>query len=268
MSGNLDDIQLREEDLRDLRIAKSKLEYPGLTARITDLIGKPIEEGFKLLPKNVNQKIGEITQMALLKGLEYAVYTMGETDKKNSQDWLHKLLIASSGFAGGFAGFSSLALELPISTCIILRSIADIARSEGHNVRQLEVKLSCLEILALGGTKKTHEPVNSGYWAIRSMLAKSVSEAAAFIAERGFAEKGAPPLIKLITAIGSRFSVVITEEVAAKAIPIVGAVAGGTINVLFINHFQEMARGHFIVKRLEIKYGTSQIEKLYNELVI
>jgi len=100
------------------------------------------------------------------------------------------------------------------------------------------------------------------------MLAKSVSEAAAFIAERGIAEKGAPPLIKLITAIGSRFSVVITEEVAAKAIPIVGAVAGGTINVLFINHFQEMARGHFIVKRLEIKYGTSQIEKLYNELVI
>jgi hypothetical protein len=268
MVGNLNDVQLLEEDLKDLKIAKSKLEYPGLTARITDLIGKPIEEGFKLLPKNVNQKIGEITQMALLKGLEFAVFTMSETEKKSSQDWLHKLLIASSGFAGGFAGFSSLALELPISTCIILRSIADIARSEGHNVRQLEIQLSCLEILALGGSKKTHEPVSSGYWAIRSMLAKSVSEAAAFIAERGLAEKGAPPLIKLIAAIGSRFSAVITEEVAAKAIPIVGAVAGGTINILFINHFQEMARGHFIVKRLEIKYGTSQIEKLYNELVI
>jgi hypothetical protein len=268
MVTDSNEVQLSQEDLNDLRIAKSKLEYPGLTARITDLIGQPIEEGFKLLPKNINKKIGEITQTALLKGLEFAVLTMGESEKKSSQDWLHKLLIASSGIAGGFAGFSSLSLELPISTCIILRSIADIARSEGHNIRQLEVQLSCLEILALGGTKKKHDPVNSGYWAVRSMLAKSVSEAAAFIAERGFAEKGAPPLLRLIASIASRFSVVITEEVAAKAIPIVGAVAGGTINILFINHFQEMARGHFIVKRLENKYGTDLIEKMYKEMVV
>ena len=260
--------ELSLEDLNSLQIAKSKLEYPGLTARITDLIGQPIEEGFKLLPTNINNKIGEISQLALLKGLEFAVLTMGESEKRSSHDWLHKLLIAGSGIVGGVAGFASLSLELPISTCIILRSIADIARSEGHNIRQIEVKLACLEILALGGTNKKHEAVNSGYWAVRSMLAKSVSEAAAFIAEKGLAEKGAPPLIRLISAIASRFSVLITEEVAAKAIPIVGAVAGGTINVLFINHFQEMARGHFIIKRLENKYGTEQIETTYKEMIV
>jgi len=268
MVKDINEIQLSQEELCDLRIAKSKLEYPGLTARITDLIGQPIEEGFKLLPKNINKKIGEVTQMALLKGLEFAVLTIGENEKRISHDWLHKLLIAGSGIAGGFAGISSLSLELPVSTCIILRSIADIARSEGHNIRLLEVKLSCLEILALGSTKKKHDSVNSGYWAIRSTLAKSVTEAAAFIAEKGLAEKGAPPLLRLIAAIASRFSVVITEEVAAKAIPIVGAVAGGTINVLFINHFQEMARGHFIVMRLENKYGTELVENIYNEIEV
>ena len=265
MVTSSDLVILSPEDLEDLRIAKSKLEYPGLTARITDLIGHPIEAGFRLLPKNINKKIGEVTQMALLKGLEFAVLTMGETEKKSSRDWLHKLLVAGSGAAGGMAGFASLSLELPVSTCIILRSIADIARSEGHDIQLLEVKLSCLEILALGGPTKKDDAVSSGYWAVRSMLAKSVSEAAAFIAEKGLADKGAPPLLRLIAAIASRFSVVITEEVAAKAIPVVGAVTGGTINVLFINHFQEMARGHFIVKRLENKYGTEMIENSYKQ---
>jgi hypothetical protein len=187
---------LPAEDLESLRTAKSILEYPGLTARITDLIGRPIEEGFKLLPKNINNKIGSITQSALLKGLEFAILTMGETERKHSQDWLHKLLITGSGVAGGIAGFAALSIELPVSTCIILRSIADIARSEGHNVKEIDVKLSCLEIFALGGSDKKQESVSSGYWAVRSMLAKSVSEAAAFIAERGLAEKGAPPLVR------------------------------------------------------------------------
>ncbi len=60
----------------------------------------------------------------------------------------------------------------------------------------------------------------------------------------------------------------VTEEAAAKAVPIVGAAAGGTINYLFMDHFQEMARGHFIVKRLEQKYGTAAVERAYRDLVI
>ena len=75
-------------------------------------------------------------------------------------------------------------------------------------------------------------------------------------------------MVRLIAAIASRFSIVVTEEVAAKAVPIVGAAAGGAINYLFMDHFQEMARGHFIVKRLEKKYGTETVERAYKELVI
>jgi hypothetical protein len=256
---------IKKADLEDLRKAKGILEHPGLTARITDLLGRPIEEGFKLLPNNVNQKIADLTQSALMKGLEFAIYTMDAEDKKGSQDWLHRLLITGTGVAGGLAGFASLTIELPVSTCIILRSIADIARSEGHDLTKIETRLSCLEIFALGGNPK-HDNVSRGYWAVRGMLSRSISEAAAFIAERGLAEKGSPPLVKLIAAISSRFSTVITEEVAAKSVPVVGAIAGGTINILFINHFQDMARGHFIVKRLETQYGTQAVESAYLEI--
>ena len=257
-----------EADLEDLRTAKISLEYPGLTAKIAALIGKPIESGFKLLPRNWNEKISAIAQAALLKGLEFAVRTMGEGERRGSRDWLHKILVAGSGIAGGAVGLASLPVELPISTTIILRSIADIARSEGHDVSRLEVKLACLEVLALGGKGGGDDSAGEGYWVVRAALAQAVSDAAAFIAQRGMAEEGAPPLVRLIAAIASRFSVVVSEEAAAKAVPIVGAAAGGTINYLFIDHFQEMARGHFIVKRLENKYGREMVELAYRDLNI
>jgi hypothetical protein len=257
-----------EAELNDLRAAKAKLEYPSLTASIADLVGGPIEAGFKHLPKNWNKKVGEITQLALLKGLEFSIFTMSKPETRESQDWLHKLLVVGSGAAGGAVGLTSMAVELPFSTCVILRSIADIARSEGHNIALLEVKLECLEVLALGGKNSKDDAAESGYWMVRGVLAKSVSEAASYIAEKGLTEEGGPPLVRLIATIASRFSIVITEEVAAKAVPVLGAVSGGAINYLFMNHFQEMARGHFVVKRLEKKYGMKRVEKTYKDLAI
>jgi hypothetical protein len=257
--------EFTEADLNDLKTAKYKLEYPGLTARITALTGKPLGTGLKLLPKNWNEGVADITRGALLKGLEIAIRTMGEVETRESRDWLHRILIAGSGIAGGAVGLASLPIELPISTTIILRSIADIARSEGHNVTLLEVKLSCLEVLAIGGKSAKDDSAAEGYWIVRAALAKAVSEAAAYIAERGFAEGSAPPLVRLIATIASRFSIVVAEELAAKAVPIIGAAAGGTINYLFMEHFQEMARGHFIIKRLEKRYGSDVVEKAYKE---
>jgi hypothetical protein len=257
---------MMEADRNDLRVAKSKLEYPSLTARITALLGKPIETGLKLLPKDWNSKVSEITQAALLKGLEFAVRTMGA--KAESQDWFHKVLVMGSGIAGGAFGLASLPVELPISTTIILRSIADIARSEGHDVSSLETRLSCLEVLALGGKSEKDDTAAEGYWAVRAVLAREISEAAAYIAQKGLGKSGAPALVRLIATIESRFSIVVTEEFAAKAVPIVGAATGGAINYLFMDHFQEMARGHFIVKRLEKKYGMEVVEKTYGELRI
>lgn len=260
--------EFTESDLNDLRAAKTRLEYPSLTAKIADLVGGPIEAGLKYLPKNWNKKVGEITQVALLKGLDFSISTMGKVETRESQNWLHKLLVVGSGAAGGAVGLASMAVELPFSTCVILRSIADIARSEGHNIASLGVKLECLQVLALGGKNSKDDAAENSYWMIRGALAKSLEEAAAYIAEKGLAEEGSPLLIRFIAKIASRFSIVITEEAAAKAVPIVGAVSGGTINYLFMNHFQEMARGHFVVRRLEKKYGMEHVEKTYKDLEI
>ena len=53
------------------------------------------------------------------------------------------------------------------------------------------------------------------------------------------------------------------EKAAAQAVPAIGAAGGAIINTLFIDHFQDMARGHFIIRRLERKYGKEAVEATY-----
>ena len=52
----------------------------------------------------------------------------------------------------------------------------------------------------------------------------------------------------------------------SQGVPVIGALGGATVNVLFIDHFQDMARGHFVVRRLERKYGADEVETAYANL--
>jgi hypothetical protein len=255
-------------DLDDLKAAKLRLEYPSLTAKVSDLIGKPIEAGLERLPPDWQEKVGDVTRAALFKGLDYAIRTMGKPEPKESQDRLHQMLVAGTGALSGAAGLWAVAVELPVSTCLMLRSIADIARSEGHDISKLDIRLACLEVFALGSKSATDDASESGYWAVRLGLAAALPEAVAYIAKRGVIEESAPPVARFVAIIASRFSIVVTEETAAKAVPVVGAVSGGLINLLFMNHFQEMARGHFTIKRLEAKYGSELVQQKYKECVV
>ncbi len=81
-------------------------------------------------------------------------------------------------------------------------------------------------------------------------------------------EKTAPAVARLVGAIATRFGVVVSEEVAAKAVPVLGAVGGSVVNVIFMDHFQHMARGHFIVRRLEKKYGVEEVKLRYEQAAL
>lgn len=255
--------RITRDELDELSYAKSLLEHPGLTARLANLIGSPIEKGFDLLPRGWSATVQKATGAALLKALQLAVVTMGTRNRRKSSEFLHKVLVGASGGIGGAFGLAALPIELPISTTLMLRSIADIARSEGHDIGALNTKLACLEVFALGGRAASDDATESSYWAVRAALAKAISEAATYLAERGVIEKSAPAILRLITSLSSRFGVIVSEQVAAKAVPVVGAAGGSVINILFINHFQDMARGHFIVKKLEARWGTETARSLY-----
>ncbi len=253
------------EDLAALRRAVLLLEHPGLAARLTNMVGKPIELIGDVLPASATHAITSATSKGLEMALKVALRTMQHTPHAGSR-LLHKALATASGAAGGAFGLATLPIELPVSTIIMLRSIADIARGEGEDLSDPEAALSCVQVFALGGRAGSADASQSGYFTVRGVLAKSVTEAARFIAERGVIEEGAPVLIRFITLVASRFGAVVTQKVAAQALPVLGALGGAAVNYAFIEHFQEVARGHFTVRRLERIYGKSVVRTEYERI--
>jgi hypothetical protein len=125
--------------------------------------------------------------------------------------------------------------------------------------------MACITVFALGGRSKTDNPAETAYYAIRAAVTRALSEAAEFIAQRGMVEEGAPMLVRLLANVASRFGIIVTDKLAAEIIPIFGALGGASVNLVFINHLQAAAEGHFIVRRLERKYGGEWVRREYEK---
>ncbi len=259
-------MNMDELDEQDLKAARNLLENPGVAARITDMIGSPIEKGFEMLPARWHSNIQSVTESALMKATDAAAFTMKDTPGVAPSNFWHKIGVAASGGLGGMFGLSAVALELPISTSIILRSIADIARGEGESIADIDTRLACLEVFALGGKATADDGAETGYLAVRAALAKSVSDAASHVARSGLSESASPVLVRLIAVVAKRFGIQVSQKAAAQAIPAIGAAGGAIINTIFIDHFQDMARGHFTIRRLERKYGKDVVGERYRSL--
>lgn len=254
---------LSSADIEALGTAKRLLESPGLAVRISNYVGTPIEMGFALLPRQWNALVNAATRKSIAAALDAALWTMDKRAAGAPSNWWHKLAVGTSGAAGGVFGLPALAIELPVSTAIMLRSIADVARSQGEDLNAPQARLECIQVLALGGGSKNDDGSETGYFATRAALAKAVSDALKHLAGSTLSQKGAPAMVRLIALIASRFSVVVSEKAAAQAVPVLGAIGGAAINTLFIHHFQDMAKGHFIVRRLERAHGAAEVRRVY-----
>lgn len=264
------------QDWRDLQRAVDLLESPTLTAKMANLIGSPLEFAVKRLPDSVSRRIHGAVEAALFKSAQAALWTMDNTPGKAASTRWHKLAAATSGAVGGAFGFTTLFIELPVSTTIMMRSVADVARSEGFDLRDMSTRHACLEVFALGGNSGKDDASETGYYITRGFTAEVMRHLSAELAGR--AVGGSPVMIgltpkeagkwlaKLVEKVAARFGVVVTEKFAAQAVPIVGAVAGATLNTMFTDYYQDVARGHFIVRRLERTYGYDTVRAAYSML--
>lgn len=270
---------LDPEDLRTLQNAKNLLENPGLAAQLTSLVGEPIESLLKKMPKGFNKKLTRTLESALKKSAVWAQKTMGERDNGGTQEPWSKTHLASVAVTGGVAGFIgpwAMLVEVPLTTTIIFRSIADIARSAGEQVKSGSTIEECIKVFALGGPTKSDDGTETGYYAVRAGLANQVQMSVNFLAKQAEAavEKAAsaaagdagPALVRLIQKVAELLGITYSEKLAAQMLPIIGGVAGATVNVIFMEHFQSMATGHFTVRRLERKYGEETIKMVYKSL--
>ena len=254
---------LSPEDLAALKLAAVNLEGRSLAVSLANSVGMPIEALMRFLPKNAQGSIGTAVDSALQQCLRVALSFSHGPGGSQANRRSHTFATAVTGAVGGFFGLPGLLVELPVTTTIMLHSIAGIARNQGEDLSDPESALACLEVLALGPEGRRGEAVESAYYATRAAMAQVTREAAAYIAQKGLAKEGAPVMVSFLARVAARFGLEVSEKAAAQMIPVAGAAGGLTLNILFTKHFQRIAYGHFTVRRLERKYGEDLVHHEY-----
>ncbi len=253
-------------DFESLRRAHRQLEHPSLAARLSSMVGTPIEIGVKLLPGRWSERARQAAELAIAKAFDVAPSMLRREQGRGARDGMYKGLAAGSGALGGLFGLPGLIVELPMTTSIMLRSIAEIACFEGEDIRAPETRLACVQVFALGGRSEIDDAAETGYYGARLALAGYIGAAAADIARHGLAAEGSPALAHLIRAIAARFGSEVSRRLAVQLLPLLSAAGGAAVNTVFMQHFQDMARGHFTVRRLERKYGERLVRTHYEML--
>jgi hypothetical protein len=258
------DLAANEADRASVREAANTLERSTLIGRLSSLAGRPLEMINRNLPGPAQEAIGKATELAMNAALRAALTTIPK-EKRFRIRGLDTAAAVASGALGGALGLVTLPLELPASTVLMLRTIADIARENGEDLADPETRLACLEVFALGSRTEADDLASGGYFAVRTALAKSISQAAKLAAAQGLADRSAPALVRFMAQVASRFGVVVSQKVAAGAVPILGALGGAAVNAAFLEHFRAVARAHFTIRRLERIYGQEAVKTAYQE---
>lgn len=185
-------MSITEAELDELKMAKSLLDNPGFIAKVSHVIGAPFEKGLESLPSKVREGISRISHKSLEKVLDIALSTLDERQFHSPSNRIHQLAAGVSGGVAGFFGLPGLAIELPISSAIMFRSIADVARSQGESLSDVETKMDCISVLALGSPgNKNDDAAESAYYATRAALASSIQAAVNHITVNGMTKDGA-----------------------------------------------------------------------------
>jgi EcsC protein family len=260
---------LSELDREALFAAVSRLERQSFASRIAALAGRPVGLVSRALPAPASALVAKASALALESALDIALFSLREPllkVRRRRGRVFHSALAWASGAIGGAFGLTALVIELPVSTAIMLRAIAAIAQSEGEDLADPRAGLACLEVFALGAAVASGGGPNEDYFAIRDRLAPGVVEVADFAVDKTAVVESAPVIVRFMAQIAARFSVVVSEKAMAQAVSVVGALGGGAINLAFIAHFQDLAHGHFTVRRLERIYGADAVRADYDRV--
>ncbi len=264
-------MELTERELAILEEAYTRLENPSLAVRLSSAVGMPVESVTRELGKRAPEAVVDVVSKSTRKAIELvmqsSVWTMKGEEQAPASPRLHKAAAMTTGAVAGFFGLETLIMELPLTTGIMFRSIADIARAEGESPKDPETILNCMQVFAMGSRlSEKDDAAETSYYGVRVALSKAVTDALQYVASHGVGSASAPALVRLISAVAARFGIVVTQKAMAQTIPVIGAVGGGLVNTIFISHFQDMARGHFSIRRLERKYGEDVVKDAYLQL--
>lgn len=237
-------------------VAQLYLDANNVFMKLVNWAGSAAENVIDQLPDEWRDKLQDASEAALRAAYDAARATQdavaadswfsGITAWAQGEAW-HRYATAVTGALGGVGGLVTTLVDLPVTTTLILRSMQQIAQSYGEDLADPAVRNQCLAVFALGGPLPNDDDQETGLFAARLALTGA-------------------SLATLLKATAPRFGVVVSEKFLAQAAPILGAVAGGTINPVFTHYYQTMAHIHFRLRRLEKSHDSDRVRSCFERI--
>ncbi|MEX0316691.1 MULTISPECIES: EcsC family protein [unclassified Ruegeria] len=226
------------------RLAAQYRAAGGAGVRLLNRLGGKAESLLDQLPPQVRDGLTGATEQALWIAMRTAdVSRRAVPDQK---PWVNTAATTAMGAVGGFGGLHTSLVELPITTTMLLRAIQGAAAEEGFDPAAENVKFDCIRVLSAAGPLAEDDGADLGFFSVRLTLTGGAMQ-------------------RLIAQVAPRLATALGQKLAAQAVPVLGAVAGGGTNYVYTRYYQQVARVHFGLRRLAIDADIPH-EKLVGQL--
>lgn len=203
----------------------------GTGIRLLNALGGQAEGLLDRLPHQVRTGLTEATERALVLAMRAAqgsrLAVPGQSGRTNM------IWTTAMGAAGGMGGLPSALVELPATTTVLLRAIQDVAAEHGFDPAAENVQFDCIRVFAAAGPLSTDDGADLGFVSLRLTLTGGA-------------------LHKMISAVAPRLATALGQKLAAQSVPVLGAVAGASVNYVYTRYYQQIAHVHFGLRRLAV----------------
>jgi hypothetical protein len=209
-------------------LAQRYVAANGVLMQAVSFVGGQAEDVLKRIPSKARARIEKAARAAL--ETAYAA-ARGSQRAGRMSDRRHRAAAMAMGAAGGLGGLPSALVEMPVTATLLLRAIQEIAQAHGEDLAHEETRLACLQVLGAGGPLSEDDGSDFAFLGARLALT-------------------GPALSNLMGQVAPRFAAILGQKLGAKAVPVIGALAGAGTNFAFARYYQDMAHVHFGLRRL------------------
>lgn len=216
----------------------------GPVMALMNRIGGSVEHRMTMLPAPVQRQI----ELAIRRALEQGHRIAGAGRAAPLGPRSAPALAALTGAAGGAGGIATSLAELPVTITLILHAIRRAAEAEGFDPDDPAIRVECLRVFSAGGPLSQDDGVNSSFIGARIALSGSAMQ-------------------KVIASVAPKLAAAFGQKLMAQAVPILGAVAGATLNAAYLGYYREIAEIRFALLRLSQTHGAPQVLSAFHNAV-
>lgn len=227
------------------RAAGDYLAAKGTLMSTLEQAGNLIQSGLHRLPSNVQQMVADRARDGLQLAFRSAILGLDGPSRHDAAGG-YRLGGMLSGAIGGLGGLATTLAELPVTTGLIMRSVASIARAEGLDLADEEVRATCVEVFAFGGPLEEDDDADLAFWTARL---------------------GGRQVAQMMVVAAARYAPTMAAKIGAQAVPLLGAAVGAGLNFVYMDFYQRMARVVFALLPIERAHDRAMVRSCFASVV-